>query len=160
MSRFKRFLRSSRGANAVEFALIAPVFILILMGIIDFGRIFNAYITITHAAREGARWAAVCETCTDQDVRQRAHDRASSTLDVTAVACTATSFCSCVDVAMRSGEAFPGTRGDYVEVTVRQFVPVTVPLMNQFFSTGCAGTIYEGVHGVNLTTSSAYFRER
>ena len=158
MSRFKRFLRSSRGANAVEFALIAPIFILILMGIIDFGRIFNAYITITHAAREGARWAAVCDGCTVQDVRDRAHDRASS-LNVSAVACNV-SACSCVDVEMESGGAFPGVRSDYITVTVKQFVPVTVPLMNQFFGTGCVGTIYEGVHGVNLTTSSAYFRER
>jgi Flp pilus assembly protein TadG len=49
----------SRGASAVEFALILPILILLLFGIIEFGRGYNARNTITHAAREGARAAAV-----------------------------------------------------------------------------------------------------
>lgn len=44
-----------RGANALEFALIAPILILLLLGIVDFGRGYNAQVTLTHAAREGAR---------------------------------------------------------------------------------------------------------
>jgi Flp pilus assembly pilin Flp len=46
---------SDRGAAAVEFALLLPLLVLILFGIIDFGRALNAQITITQAAREGAR---------------------------------------------------------------------------------------------------------
>lgn len=46
------------GAAAVEFALVLPILILLLCGIIDFGRAYNAQITLTHAAREAARvWA-------------------------------------------------------------------------------------------------------
>jgi Flp pilus assembly protein TadG len=48
-----------RGAAAVEFALLLPVLLLILFGIIDFGRALNAQITLTQAAREGARLAAL-----------------------------------------------------------------------------------------------------
>jgi Flp pilus assembly protein TadG len=48
-----------RGAAAVEFALLFPVLLLIVFGIIDFGRALNAQITLTQAAREGARLAAV-----------------------------------------------------------------------------------------------------
>ncbi len=44
-----------RGANALEFALLAPVLILFLLGIIEFGRGYNAKITVTHAAREAVR---------------------------------------------------------------------------------------------------------
>lgn len=47
-----------RGAAAVEFALILPLLLLVLFAIIDFGRMFNAQITITEAAREGARAVA------------------------------------------------------------------------------------------------------
>jgi len=43
----------------IELALILPVLMLILMGIVDFGRAFNAYIIITNAAREGARYGAM-----------------------------------------------------------------------------------------------------
>jgi len=48
-----------RGAAAVEFALLLPVLLLIVFGIIDFGRALNAQITLTEAAREGARLAAL-----------------------------------------------------------------------------------------------------
>jgi Flp pilus assembly protein TadG len=48
-----------RGAAAVEFALLLPVLLLIIFGIIDFGRALNAQVTLTQAAREGARLAAL-----------------------------------------------------------------------------------------------------
>jgi Flp pilus assembly protein TadG len=44
---------------AVEFALLLPVLLLLVMGIIDFGRALNAQITLTQAAREAARIDAV-----------------------------------------------------------------------------------------------------
>jgi len=52
-------LPRDRGAAAVEFALLFPILLLIVFGIIDFGRALNAQITLTQAAREGARLAAV-----------------------------------------------------------------------------------------------------
>lgn len=48
-----------RGAAAVEFALILPVLVLLLFGIIEFGRGYNAKVEITGAAREGARVLAL-----------------------------------------------------------------------------------------------------
>lgn len=47
------------GAAAVEFALLLPVLLLLVFGMIDFGRILNAQITLTQAAREGARLEAL-----------------------------------------------------------------------------------------------------
>jgi len=47
-----------RGSAAVEFALLLPVLLLIIFGVIDFGRAINAQITLTQAAREGARLAS------------------------------------------------------------------------------------------------------
>jgi Flp pilus assembly protein TadG len=41
----------------VEFALVAMVFFLIVFGIIDFSRFFQSWVTVQHAAREGARYA-------------------------------------------------------------------------------------------------------
>ena len=48
-----------RGANLVEFALIAPLLIMLVMGIIDFGWILSTQQDVRHGAREAARLAAV-----------------------------------------------------------------------------------------------------
>jgi len=48
-----------RGSVVVEFALVVPVLLLIVFGIIDFGRALNAQIALTGAAREGVRLAAL-----------------------------------------------------------------------------------------------------
>jgi Flp pilus assembly protein TadG len=53
--------RDERGAAAVEFGLIFPLIVLILFGIIEFGRAWNVRQTLTDAAREGARVAVVAE---------------------------------------------------------------------------------------------------
>lgn len=47
--------RRDRGAAAVEAALVLPLLLLLVFGIIDFGRMLNAQIKVTEAAREGAR---------------------------------------------------------------------------------------------------------
>lgn len=43
----------------VEFALVIPVFLILVFAIVDFGMGFHAWITVTNSAREGARLAAV-----------------------------------------------------------------------------------------------------
>lgn len=45
------------GQELVEFALVLPLLFLIAFGVLDLGRLFHAAITITNAAREGARYA-------------------------------------------------------------------------------------------------------
>ena len=54
--------RSRTGQTLVEFAIILPVFILILIGIFDFGRAVYAYHTLLNASREAARQAVVDQT--------------------------------------------------------------------------------------------------
>jgi Flp pilus assembly protein TadG len=48
-----------RGATAVEVALLMPILLVLVMGIVDFGRALHAQITLTQAAREGVRVAAL-----------------------------------------------------------------------------------------------------
>lgn len=46
---------SERGAEVIEFALILPLLLLLVFGIVDFGFLFQRYIVVTNAAMEGAR---------------------------------------------------------------------------------------------------------
>lgn len=68
---------SERGAVAVEFALLAPVLIMLLFGIMEFGRAYNTQITLTSAAREGARVMAIEN---NQSAAEAAATKASSSL--------------------------------------------------------------------------------
>ncbi|HOT98225.1 MAG TPA: TadE/TadG family type IV pilus assembly protein [bacterium] len=55
----KRLFRRQDGQSLVEFALVIPIFLLVLFGIIEFGRLWETMNVMTGAAREGARVAAV-----------------------------------------------------------------------------------------------------
>lgn len=50
---------AERGAELVEFALVLPVLLFVMLGICDFGMVFQRYQIVTNAAREGARASAV-----------------------------------------------------------------------------------------------------
>jgi Flp pilus assembly protein TadG len=51
--------KHKKGQSMVEFALVIPVMVLLIAGIFDLGRAFYAAITITNAAREGARYGTL-----------------------------------------------------------------------------------------------------
>lgn len=54
--------RGERGATAVEFALVAPVFLLFVLGIIDLGRLFYIKNIMQYAVEQTARYAMVHPT--------------------------------------------------------------------------------------------------
>lgn len=58
-----------RGASAVELAIVLPVLLLVVGGIIDFGRMFAAQMQVTQAAREGARMVALNYSAADVSTR-------------------------------------------------------------------------------------------
>jgi Flp pilus assembly protein TadG len=63
MTGVRRILRRNRrGAAAVEFALVVPLVLLLLWGIVDIGRAFYTLNNLASAVREGARTAAVMAT--------------------------------------------------------------------------------------------------
>ena len=64
-----------KGQALVEFTLLLPIFLLLLFAIIDFGMGFYSWITVTNAAREGARLGAVLAT--QQEIEDRVYQAAS-----------------------------------------------------------------------------------
>ncbi|UEL27555.1 TadE/TadG family type IV pilus assembly protein [Pseudarthrobacter sp. L1SW] len=67
---------SERGAAAVEFAILLPVLLMLVLGTIEFGRAYNAQITLTNAGREGVRVMAIAND--PMAARAAAKDAASS----------------------------------------------------------------------------------
>lgn len=115
MSRLYKFKNNENGQTLVEFALILPILLLLVMGIIQFGIIFSAQIGITNAAREGARMAAVGHN-TD-DVRQRVNDTLGSHISLG---------------TLSTNVVYPTNIGEDVTVTVSGPVELIVPLPNVF----------------------------
>lgn len=59
---------SERGAAAVEFAILLPLLLLVLLGIVELGRAYNVQITLTSAAREGVRVMAITNKPADAKI--------------------------------------------------------------------------------------------
>ena len=59
MTRLRPSARPARGQSLVEFALVLPIFAIMLFGIIDFGRYVFTANSLNNGAREAARFASV-----------------------------------------------------------------------------------------------------
>jgi hypothetical protein len=75
------YLRSQRSQSMAEFALVAPMLLLLLFGLIDFGRAVYYYVTIQQAASEGGRVAVRNSAMlpTDADVETAVKSKAVAT---------------------------------------------------------------------------------
>lgn len=129
--------RNQRGATLVEFALVATVFLTLVFGILDFARLFQSWITVQHAAREGTRYALTGRTDCDIDPDNRsaciiyAAEHATNGLSGAPEA---------IDVSMRSWtypdyadppvEGSAGSACDEIEVKVEYDHQLTVPLIS------------------------------
>jgi Flp pilus assembly protein TadG len=79
---------STDGVAMVEFALVIPVLLIILMGILDTGRAVNAYVTISNASREGARYVSLNPTASPPAVKSNAVVPHSQQLDSASIGVT------------------------------------------------------------------------
>jgi Flp pilus assembly protein TadG len=87
----RQHLRSEHGQTAVEFALVAPILIALLLGIVQAGIAFHNYLSVTDAARAVARKAILVRftPLTQTQINQIA-DNASPDLDPTQLTATVT----------------------------------------------------------------------
>jgi len=104
--------KSAQGQSIVEFALVLPLLLIIIVGVFDLGRAFFALITINNAAREGARYATLHLDETVANIQTVAANEAQGS---GLIVMTSDVFVSCPD----DGVAFPCNPGTAVRVTVR-----------------------------------------
>lgn len=117
MERRKRFwFRREEGQSVVEAALVIPLLILILCGIIDFGWIFSNQLIISNCSREGARFAIVNSSASNLETEV-----------LNKVRLVAGSDTSNISVAV----AFLNSNQD-ISVTVTKMVHVLTPIAGIF----------------------------
>ena len=124
--RRRRAFRREEGQAAFEFVLMLPLFILFLLLLVDFGILMYEYVSVSNAAREGARYGAVnCSAdCTIELVQTRTVERSGGVLNIADMATEVT-------VSWPDGTA----RGQAVAVRVEHdydllFFPFTIPVVS------------------------------
>jgi Flp pilus assembly protein TadG len=75
------------GGAAIEFGLIFPVLIAILGSVVEYGLMFNEYLSVVSATRDGARWGANW-TVDSGDSETEAITRVRDSLDLVSLSCT------------------------------------------------------------------------
>jgi Flp pilus assembly protein TadG len=120
----QRLRSDEKGQTATEFALVLPVFCLLLFGIIQFGIIFRDYVTLTDAVRAGARTAAVSRLESAPGAVVEASVRRSATgIDKP---CSAPGLCVTVNATWQRGQ----------DVTVEATYPYEINLLGFVAATG------------------------
>lgn len=124
----RRINEERHGQALVEFALMVPVLLLIIAGIVESGRVFQTYLQLANATREGARVASVIPQVTsaiESAVKRELPSDVSTSINIT-VACAAagsSTFDNCIT-------SYPPASGDKLAVTVSYFYTPIMPVLN------------------------------
>jgi len=139
---------TERGQSLVEFALMLPVLLIMLMGTLDIGRMYFAYIAIQNAAGEGALYAAIHPDCVrasdgpqcadPNNAEFRAiHESPGGAVDWTRVTIEA-------EPADRSGLR----EGDPIAIQVRYQYDILTPVISPLVEDGKLGLTARAVQNV------------
>jgi Flp pilus assembly protein TadG len=112
---------SERGAAAVEFALLLPVLLMLVLGTIEFGRAYNAQITLTNAARDGVRVMAI------------ANDPAAAKTAATSAAASVSNTITDSNVALSTNACTPDAQ---VTLIITYNLPTVTGIAGPFAMTG------------------------
>ena len=132
-------LRGDRGASAVEFALIMPLFVMLVFGIVAFGIIFAQKLALGNSARQAARYAVVQErTC--HEITNEVRSAAAGTINMNTAniqvsvmrvnGATETSACSSPTATNRPCEGAPEGTSIKVSTTYASEVMIPLAVMN------------------------------
>jgi Flp pilus assembly protein TadG len=83
MKRTKRAREKDKGAVAVEFALVAPILLALIIGVVEFANVYNVQVSVTQASREAARTMAITK---DQAKATAAGKAGAPSIDATLLA--------------------------------------------------------------------------
>lgn len=132
-----------RGATIVEFAIIAPVFVMLMIGVIELSMVYFANLTMQHAVREGARYAVTGQSNLDPNtanqqryaaVLQKIKDSSMGMYDKVSPTVSVTNMSG----GTSSGSGTFGSAGDIIVISLDCNWPMVTPMMAAFFSNGKA----------------------
>jgi Flp pilus assembly protein TadG len=150
-------IRREKGTTVVEMALVLPIFLLLVFGIIDFGYYFFVEHTLQYATREGMRLALVGTQLKDEDgltlsredsIKKKIKDSASLAVDPATLSIHIFSIGSdYIDpVNWQDLPANAGNPGSYMRVKTRYTFKFLTPLIGTLFPGGVATIEAQGTY--------------
>ena len=134
-SGIRRHLKSSRGTNLLETALILPLLLLITFSIVEFGAMFYSYLALENGVSQATRYGitgATSGTLTREDSIKAAMRDATPTLTIPDSAFTF----NYLPQGASTWLSGPGGPGDIEKVTVNYTWDFMTPLLRPFFTNG------------------------
>src|SRR5687768_12459108 len=125
----RRFHSDPTGAAMVEFAVVFPVLVLLLIGAADFGRVFFTSIAVANAARAGAEWGAM-DSDNAQDSLGIVNFAKFDGAEAGTITVTTQTVCRCLATVTACSTANCigyGVPKSYVEVTASKTVNLILP---------------------------------
>jgi Flp pilus assembly protein TadG len=117
-------VRSERGAELIEMAIVTPILLLLVFGIVDFGFLFQRYVVLTNAAVEGARVATMPGyTAADAQARVQAY------VTTGGVNGTVNSVTAPVSLPGAGGGTWPGVQVTVTHVYTLQYITPIIRLV-------------------------------
>jgi len=131
-----RLRKNEDGAELIEMAIVLPLLLLLIMGMVDFGFLFQRYVVLTNAAAEGARVASLPGySAADVTARVAAYSANGG------VPGTVTTATAAVTLPGANGGSWPGTEVTVTHVYTYQYV-------------GPIAALFGGGIGGNVTITS------
>ncbi len=133
----RRRRRSDRGQSLAEFAMVAPLLVLLIFGLVDLGRLYQAYVTVQGAARDGARYGVTgrsdCAGASDRYscIQEAARLQTGALANHgSAVSITAQSW-RFPDYSVANSAGDPGKQCDLLQVKVEYDFKAATPLLDK-----------------------------
>ena len=125
-----------RGQSLVEFAIIAPLFFLLLLGVFDFGRLFLVQMTLQNAVRQAGRFAITGNHLADPKNPGQNLSRVDSIIKIATEASAGMDISGIQVSSIKGGAGSAGGPGDTVTVSITDNLKLITPIIAQFFSNG------------------------
>ncbi len=125
--------RQQRGASLLEFAIIAPIFFLLLCAIFDFGHLFFVQMTLQDAIRQAGRFAVTGRHLQDPNDPSKTLSRVDSIIRTAQNAGVGTNITGIKVSSVTGGSNNAGGPGDVVTVSVTDDLQLITPIISNFF---------------------------
>ena len=131
-ARSRRWMKASA---AVEFAIVAPIFLFLLFAVVDFGRMFFLQMDMQNALDEAGRFASTGNVLPGATGSTLTAQRLSSILEVAQQAAVGANITSIQISSLAGGSGNPGGPGDTVTLSLTTSLQLT-PIVGKFFPNG------------------------